>query len=93
MTKTSYEFRGMTIPPIMLDALNGYIEHGYQVGHFLRAVLENDLKGAVDRADDVNIKVLPAYVVYLYNEAPAGCWGSKERVQNWIDGFLVEPEV
>lgn len=72
------------IPPHMMSRLNAYINHGTYVGGFLQAVISNDLKQAVSRADDTNINLLPAYVIYLYNEAPALCWGSRERFDAWI---------
>jgi hypothetical protein len=40
----------------------------------------------VGRADDQNIKVLPAFVAYFYNEAPSQCWGSKEKMESWLYG-------
>lgn len=83
----TYEFRGMVIPGHMLDSLRGYIEHGCPVGHFLTAVLENDLAEACARADDDNMRVIPAYVAYLYNEAPGACWGSPENVSAWLERF------
>lgn len=73
----------MSIPAYMLEALNAYIEQGHPVGNFLTAVLENNLKEAVGRADSTNILCIPAYVIYLYNEAPSACWGSPEKVAAW----------
>lgn len=43
----------------------------YPVGRFLSAVLRNDLMGAIGRADDVNLKYLRIYTLFLYNELPA----------------------
>ena len=79
----NYEFFGFIVPAYMLDNLKAYINTGRGVGGFLTAVLENDLKGAVDRADSHNRANLPAYVGYLYNQAPGGCWGSPENVKAW----------
>ena len=56
---TGYQFRGFTIEQHMLDRLNAYIDHGEAVGHFLTAVLENNLKEAVGRADDENMATCP----------------------------------
>ena len=85
-----YKFRDFVIPDHMMDGLTRYIESGIPPGHFLRAVIINDLKEAVGRADDENVKILPAYVGYLYNEAPAGCWGSQEAFDHWVD--LKQPD-
>ena len=72
------------IPSHMWEGLAAYILHGLPTGHFLTAVLSNDLREAVNRADKDNIKALPAYVKFLYNDAPAGCWGSEDKVESWI---------
>lgn len=41
------------------------------LGHFLTALIKNDLKTAVRRADNVNVKLLPLYVDYLDHIAPS----------------------
>lgn len=80
----AYSFREWIIPDHMLAALRRYIDEHRGVGHFLTAVLENNLREAVHRADEHNLANLPAYVYYLYNEAPAQCWGSPEKVKAWL---------
>ena len=84
-TDVAYEVGEFYIPRRMMYSLRAYIERGVPLGDFLRAVVSNDLKGAVLRADDVNIRNLPAYVYYLYNEAPAICWGSADKVEKWLN--------
>lgn len=79
----SYEFRGMEIPSHMVDALNEYVTTGRKPGHFLSAVIANDLSAAVAHADGSNIHIIPAYVGWLYNEAPGSCWGDWERFEAW----------
>ena len=71
------------LPHGLQDGMQRYIENGSQVGHFLTAVLSNDLFGAVSRADATNIKLIPEIVKWLYNEAPGSCWGTVEQVQVW----------
>jgi|TARA_R110000824_G_scaffold111242_1_gene259614 hypothetical protein len=71
------------LPNGLQDGMQRYIENGSQVGHFLTAVLSNDLVGAVNRADDKNAKLLPEIVRWLWNEAPGNCWGDVKRVQEW----------
>ena len=90
-----YTFRTFTIPAYMLGNLQAYIQTGRPVGGFLTAVLRNDLREAVGRADDHNIANLPAYIAYLHNKAPMGCWGSTENVKHWkeiggLDGIKKE---
>jgi hypothetical protein len=79
----TYRFRQFVIPEHVMPALLRWIEHGVPPGSFLSAVLENNLKEAVGNADADCLANLPALVGYLYNEAPAMCWGSPERVAAW----------
>ena len=45
--------------------------HGKQnLGHFLTAIVENNLMEACGRADTANTLCLPIYAMYLYNYAP-----------------------
>jgi len=67
-----------------LDGLVRYINDRVPAGGFLHAVLENDLKEAVARADEENMELIPIYVSWLYNEAPTACWGSPEKVAAWL---------
>jgi hypothetical protein len=85
----SYTFRGFYIPDHMMEGLKRYLDHGIPPGDFLTAVICNDLKEAVGLADGVNLNNLPAYVGYLYNEAPIGAWGSKENMLVWMAGKAV----
>lgn len=71
------------IPEHMMDALNLYVSHGVLPGHFLQAVLSNDLVGAFEHSDHVNTVFMREYVNWLYNEAPSCSWGSREKVRAW----------
>ena len=73
------------IPVNMMADLTAYIEHGVPLGDFLSAVVTNNLKGAVFFADNVNLACLPAYVQYLHWEAPSSCYGSDQKMEDWID--------
>ena len=70
---------------VLKDAIDLYIQKGRYTGSFLRAVLTNDLFEAVGRADHLNIDLIPTYCAYLYNECPAGCFGSVEQYDSWIE--------
>ena len=67
-----------------MSVIKNYIEYGYQPGSFLTAIICNDLKETVNQADDQNIKNIPAFVIFLCNNAPTGCWGSAEKMKVWI---------
>ncbi len=73
------------IPPRMWDGIVRYVMHGCSPGHFLTAVVTNDLKSAVMRADDENKLLLWDYVSFFYNHTPTSCWGSQQAFLNWID--------
>lgn len=92
MTAPYIATRGMVIPAHMVERLRAYIEHGHPMGDFLQAVISNDLREACSRADDTNCQILPAYVVYLFNEAPAACWGSPGKYEAWLDKFAAARE-
>lgn len=81
----AFPFNYEEIPDHMMRALRRYIDHHIPVGDFLEAVISNDLSGAVARADGDNMALIPTYVCWLYNEAPALCWGNARRYDEWLD--------
>ena len=81
---SAYTFRQFTIRPDMVAAIRRYVDERIPPGDFLTAVIDNDLKEAVKRADDDNVANLPAFVAYFYNEVPGPCWGSPTRRRAWL---------
>ncbi len=71
------------IPAHMHGGISRWVEQGTPPGHFLTAVLKNDLRAAVEHGDEANAAALSAWVRFLFNYCPAGCWGSPERVEHW----------
>lgn len=69
------------------ESIDRYVTYHCQTGGFLEAVLSNDLKESIGRADSEAIQNIPHIVAYLYNDVPAICWGSKEKVKNWLNGI------
>ena len=82
-----YKFNQFYIPERMMSGIRRYVEHGVRPGDFLSAVIQNNLSQAVGRADTENLKNIPAFVAYFYNECPGTCWGSPEKMEAWIDSF------
>ena len=80
------------LPKHLQGGMKRYVEGGIGAGHFLTAVLSNDLFGAVSHADPKSLEALSDIVKWLYNEAPSTCWGSKERVQEWHGDSLFRGE-
>ncbi len=71
------------LPEHLREGMRRWIEDGLRPGGFLRAVLENDFAQAAARADHLVSPVLPAIARWVYNEAPAPCWGSPEKMAEW----------
>lgn len=72
------------IPDATLQGIRLYVEAGVPPGDFLMAVLQNDLKEAFGRADEYNTRAMHSIVQYLYNHVPEVCWGSPEKVKQWL---------
>jgi len=73
-----------SVPGHMHAKIVAYIVEHREQGSFLMAVVANNLKGAVAFADDINKPMLPAFVEFFYNHAPSQCWGSPEKVHEWL---------
>lgn len=80
-----YLFYGMHVPSHTMEDLHAYIEQRCPVGEFLYAVLSNNLKESIARADPKNMQNIPAIVGFIYNYAPEQCWGSEEKVKEWLN--------
>jgi len=78
---------------IMANGVRRYIEHGYQPGHFLTAVICNNLKEAFARADDTNARLMHDWVKYFYNDIQGNAWGSPEEMKDWMDSFDADGNV
>ena len=72
------------IPDRMMGGIERYINDRVIPGNFLQSVISNNLKEAVLYADEENLDNLPAYVGYFYNDAPSGCWGSRDIMNEWL---------
>jgi hypothetical protein len=75
---------GSRIPSYMHHGLIMYIVHRIPSGDFLMAVFANDLRMAVQLADLTNRDLMFDYVSFMYSSAPSGCWGSPEKVTEWL---------
>lgn len=78
------DFTYASIPPSILASIQRYVNEGVSPGHFVRAVLENNLYQAVTRADDESQAALCTIVAYVVNETPSAAWGSPHAVREWI---------
>lgn len=71
------------IPDYMREGVEKYVMDGRETGSFLMSVFENNLIEAIGRADTTNIRCLQQYA-YLLLHMPAGSFGSRENVKQWI---------
>lgn len=71
------------VPEHLQDGVERYLRDGRVPGDFLTAVLCNDLKEAVARADSLSFMGLRGIVSYLYNYVPQSAWGSIKAVEAW----------
>jgi hypothetical protein len=74
------------VPAHTIGGIDRYIERRIEPGSFLRAVLENNLREALGRADETNRDALFDIVAYIYNCCPFNSWGSPEAVETWLNG-------
>ena len=72
------------LPTRTKDAIDRYVNDHRPVGGFLTAVLSNDLAGSFWKADEENRANLFHIMAYCWNEIPAPCWGSPEKVKAWL---------
>ena len=90
MDKTIYDYMDDNftfVPQHMREGFKLWIESGIYPGSFGTALLSNDLKETLGRADHINKKHLKSMVAWLHNFAPSSCWGSFETVRNWAAKF------
>lgn len=73
------------LPGHLRGGVREYIEHGRLPGHFLTAVIKNDLGNACSHADETCRLRLFDIVSFFYNEVPSDCWGTPDRVRTWHD--------
>lgn len=81
------------MPVRTLIALSRYKNQHIPTGGFLRAVLENDLCESFRRADDGNLAAMHEIVKFCYNELDIRCWGSPEKVEEWLQQTAPAVEV
>jgi hypothetical protein len=73
------------IPEHILHGVYAYVDQHQATGHFLACVLSNDLFGAVARADKEAGAALRELVVFITNEVPLNCYGSADKIKQWLN--------
>lgn len=72
------------IPSYMIPGVRRYVFDHIKPGGFMMAVFSNDFMSAARRADPENRKVLPEWASLIHNELPIHCYGSPEKVKEWL---------
>jgi hypothetical protein len=80
----NFEGEYAVIPELTRAGLERYVLHRIKPGQFLSAVICNDLRNAVSRADNANLPLLPLYVRWFDRYFPA-LYGSENFI-NHING-------
>lgn len=88
--RLTQKLRAKDVPEILHDALLEWVINGCEPGHFLTAVISNDLQRAVGHADATCVHALKPLVMFLYNDCPAGCHGSPDRLRAWSEAGGLE---
>ncbi len=71
------------VPEHLRAGLWTWCAWGVLPGHFLQAVLKNDLRDAFARGDKISVAGLQPMLEWLWNWAPGQSHGSLQRVASW----------
>jgi hypothetical protein len=88
MMKTKFDWEhGMSgLPDMSQEALKNYFLYALEPGGFLTSLLcDRPWTEVIGRADHWNKPLLPKYLLWLYENAPAGSWGSEQEVTSWLN--------
>lgn len=85
MTVDGIPIKYELLPERLRGGIQRWIERGIRPGGFLVAVLDNDLRLALNLADDKHVSVLRDICHWLCNHAPAACFGSPEITARWYE--------
>jgi hypothetical protein len=83
------------VPKKTFEAIQDWIAkgtHPSQLGSFVRAVLTNDLRTAVGKADEENLAALKEIVGWVYWNVPSGIYGTELALLAYHEHKLAERE-
>ena len=69
----------------MKETIDNYINHGLDGGGFVRAVITNDLLGAISTGDSESIRDLKEITSYCFNRIPAKYYGSVDAYHRRLE--------
>ena len=85
--KTKWDWNGgwSGLPDMSQEALKNYFLYALPPGGFITSLLSCDpWPDVIARADHWNKPILEKYLHWLQEFAPAGSWGTKDLVDDWI---------
>ena len=70
--------------PHLVETLIAYVVHGRPTGDFCEAMIANDLRDCVMRADHINAQNLTRNAGAFFWNAPLACFGSRDKYSEWV---------
>lgn len=64
-------------------SLQQWFLKGFDPGHFMGHLLSNNLLKAVQYADHGNRRIISDIVLWVFNNLPEACYGSRTKFENW----------
>ena len=74
-----------SLPKHYVASLDRYLAFGNHPGGFIRAVLNNDLFDAIQRADAEGLKNLGVLCRLVFECLDGNAWGSRNQVDEWME--------
>ena len=83
---TKFDWNSMSgLPDMSQEALKNYFLYALPPGSFITSLLSCDpWTDVIARADHWNKPILGKYLQWLQEYAPAGSWGSRDIVEDWL---------
>lgn len=79
-----YKKGGYSLPDWFLPAVLHWLEHGEAAGVLLY-MLRNDFVQAICAARQELVPMLRGCGLFIYNDLPVDCWGSREKMDAWMN--------
>jgi hypothetical protein len=72
-------------PEHLWNGFKRYVLQGRPTGQFLQALCAGELFEVFRRGDELSIAGLRPMIMFLENQCPIGCFGSRRNVQEWCE--------
>ena len=93
MPRSIEETKYDRLPEHMQHVAKEYVETGIvYAGSFMWYVLTNNLVDSYGQADEINQARMFDWAMWLYNDAPRGCWRTESNIKEWAEARRKERE-